>query len=302
MSPTSRLAGLSVDVDSIAVHLRGYGIEDAPYDGASYRIAIPRMLEVFGSVGARATFFLIAEEAIQHPEVVRTIVESGHEVGCHSLTHRLPFDVSDPERIRREIGQAKALLEDLSGGPVVGFRAPSWGVNSELFSQLRTAGFRYDASSFPSWVLFALRWSVARRSSGGSHMLRSSIKQGLLERPAPHVVRHPSGWSMVEVPVCTAPVTRLPYYHTMSFLLPPAVFRAIGGAARRRGGGATYIFHAVDFLDVEADRLDPRIGRHPGMNRRLDEKIALARRCLADLGRRHGIVPLREIADAMLGG
>jgi len=300
MIPSERLAGLSVDIDSIAVHLRGYGIDDARDDDAHYRVAIPRMLELFAAADARATFFLITAEALRHPQVVRSIVAHGHEVGCHSWTHRLPFALSDPGSVEREIFEARSRLEELAEAPVVGFRAPSWGVTDELVSQLRKAGFRYDASSFPSWVLFALRWSISRRSASEMGRLRSSVRQGLFEPGVPHLVDHSSGRSMVEIPLCTTPFARLPYYHTLRFLLPDALFRAIGAAARWRPTPG-YIFHAVDFLALDADGLDARIARHPGMDRPLEDKLALVRRSLCELARGRSVVPLREIADCMIG-
>ena len=130
--------------------------------------------------------------------------------------------------------------------------------------------------------------------------LRSSVRQGLFESGVPHLVDHLSGRTMVEIPLCTTPFARLPYYHTLRFLLPDAVFRAIGAAARCRHTPC-YIFHAVDFLAVETDGLDTRIDRHPGMDRPLADKLELARRSLAELGRRRSVVPLREIADSMIG-
>jgi hypothetical protein len=289
---------LSVDVDSVSVHLRGYGIDDAADDGSSYRIAVPRMLGLLRAAGARATFFLIAAEAVRHPDAVRSIVAAGHEVACHSMTHRLPFDVSDCERARLEIAAARTVLEELAGEDVVGFRAPGWEVSAALVSQLYSAGFRYDASSFPSWMFLVLRWSISRRSGLARGRLRKPRRQGLLERATPHVVIDSNGRSLVEIPLCTTPLVRLPYYHTLRLLLPDPVFRAIGAAARRRHL-ATYVLHAVDVLEVGADRLDSRIARHPGMNRPLSTKLELARRSLVELGRGRRIVPLRTIADLL---
>jgi hypothetical protein len=297
MSSAARLAGLSADIDSVSVHLRGYGVEDAPEEGAHYRVAVPRMLELLGAAGARATFFLIADEAERHPDLVRAIVAGGHEVGCHSATHRLPFDVAEPERAQREVVEARRRLEQLAGAPVVGFRAPSWGATGTLHARLREAGFRYDASSFPSWMLFLLRWSVARRSAGPKEPLGASLREALLDRAVPH--RLDGEPPLAELPLCTAPLLRLPYYHTLRYLLPAPAFGLLGAAARLRRTPC-YIFHAVDFLAVEADRLDPRIARHPGMDRPLETKLELARRSVAELGRGHRVVPLRELADALL--
>ena len=299
MNEASRMAGLSVDVDSVSMHLRGYGVFDAPDDGRSYTTAIPRALSLFRDAGARATFFLIGEEAERHPEVVRSIVDAGHEVASHSMTHRLPFDLSDPARVTLEIERSKSVLERLSGRPVEGFRAPSWGVNAELFSYLRSAGYRYDASSFPSWMLFLLRWSVSRKSAPNRERIGTSIKQGLFERASPHVVRH-AGGTMVEIPVSTTPLFRLPYYHTLRFLLPAGPFRVLGAVARSRLDVTTYIFHAVDFLELEGDHLDPRIARHPGMVLPLPTKLDLARRSLRELSVRRKLSALGDVAGALL--
>jgi hypothetical protein len=301
VSAARRLAGLSVDVDSVSVHLRGYGVEDAPEDGLHYRLAVPRMLELFGAAGVRATFFLIADEAERHPAVVRSIVAAGHEVGCHSATHRLPFDISAPEVARREVHEARQRLAELAGEDVVGFRAPSWGATDKLLAELVAAGFRYDASSFPSWMLIALRWSISRRSQPEHGPARSSLTEGLFERANPHVVVRRNGAALAEMPLCTVPFARLPYYHTLRFLLPEPVFGAIGALARMRRT-PSYIFHAVDFLDLAADGLDQRIDRHPGFDRPLARKLELARRSVADLARGRQVVPLRAISEDVLRG
>lgn len=300
MSVARPLAGLSVDVDSVAVHLRGYGVEDAAEDGLHYRLAVPRMLELFGASGVRATFFLIADEAERHPAVVSSIVAAGHEVGCHSATHRLPFDVSTPEVARREVHEARSRLARLAGDEVVGFRAPSWGATHKLIAELGSAGYLYDASSFPSWMLVALRWSISRRSQPQHGPARSSLTEGLFERAQPHVARG-NGAALAEVPLCTVPFLRLPYYHTLRFLLPQSVFGVIGALARLRRT-PSYVFHAVDFLDCAADGLDPRIARHPGLDRPLANKLELARRSVADLASGRDVVPLRTIAADVLSG
>jgi hypothetical protein len=57
----------------------------------------------------------------------------------------------------------------------------------------------------------------------------------------------------------------------------------------------TYQFHAVDFLGTIEDALDPRIARHPGMDRPLADKLDLAESCLLPLGRSRRVVALRDI-------
>lgn len=288
-----RLACLSVDVDSVSSHLEGYGFDRPEDDGAAYRLAIPRALELFADLGVQATFFLIAAEAASHTEVVRRIVEAGHEVGSHSMTHPLPFADLGPEETRRQIVESKQLLEDLAGERIVGFRAPSWDAGDGLLEAVARAGYSYDASSYPSILLPLLRRSIAARSASGRVRTTASAWNGVFATPHPHRVMTDAG-AIWEVPVGTTPVARLPYYHTLRYLVPGPVFRGVGRWARMRPGPLSYQMHAADFLSI-ADGLDERIRRHPGMDRALEDKLALAEECLATLAGSRHVVAVRQV-------
>ncbi len=58
----------------------------------------------------------------------------------------------DRDSFREDIRSSKALLEDLSGQPVLGYRAPSYSISAQTpwaFDELHAAGYRYDSSIFP---------------------------------------------------------------------------------------------------------------------------------------------------------
>ena len=85
---------------------------------------------------------------------------SGHAVGLHGLTHRRAFEV-DRRSWRRSIQEGKALLEDLAGVPVVGYRAPEWslrGAAADWWEDLPELGFRYDSSRVPLAVIGNPAW------------------------------------------------------------------------------------------------------------------------------------------------
>jgi len=292
------VAGLSVDVDSVASHLEGYGFARPEDDGAAYRIAIPRILELFERSGVRGTFFLIAGEAEAHGDVVREIVTQGHEVASHSMTHSLPFFGLGPEALQREVFDSKEALESVSGIRVSGFRAPSWDLPDGLLQHLVDAGYRYDASEYPSILLPLLRRSIARRSASGRTNTGSSAWKGVFGPTRPHYLST-GGSGVWELPICTAPWIRVPYYHTLRFVLPEPVFRGLGMLARSRPGPISYQLHAVDFLSVKADHLDPRIDRHPGMNRSLGTKLDLAAAAIDELRRKRDVVPLVEVVELL---
>jgi len=290
-----RTVGLSIDVDSVASHLGGYGFDAREDAGEAYLLAVPRILDLLDSSGSRSTFFLIAEEALRFPEVVREIRSRGHEVACHSMTHRLPFADLSESRLQLEVFESKRTLEALLGAEVMGFRAPSWDASPDLLLALIGAGYAYDASSYPSILLPFLRRAVARRSARGIQATRSDIWSAALGPARPHKVDLANG-SIWEIPITTTPFTRLPYYHTLRMLLPRPAFQMIAAAARLRRGPITYQFHAVDFLGLDEDGLDSRMGRHPGMRRSLQDKLTEAARAVSELKAVGDVVPLLEVA------
>ncbi len=291
-----RRAGISFDIDSVASHLAGYGFDRVPEDGAACRIAVPRILDSLRRHGARGTFFLVAGEARHHPEIVARIVSEGHEVASHSMTHRLPFTGLTEEDLAVEVGGSKALLESLADCRVDGFRAPSWDAGPRLLRALVEAGYRYDSSAYPSILLPLLRRSVARRSRGARRRTSRDEWSAVLAPAGPHL-RQVDRQSLIELPMCTVPGVRLPYYHTLRFLAPGPVFDWIRRLAHARRGSVWYQFHAVDFLGLDEDRLDDRIARHPGMDLPLERKLFLADDSIAALARSGAPIPLRELLD-----
>ena len=110
-----------------------------------------KILECLYGGGCRATFFVLGWAAERYPKVVSGIAHCGHEIGCHSYEHRLVYEMT-PKDFREDTHRAKSLLEDLSGRPVLGYRAPSFSITRDsfwAFEILAELGFTYDSSIFP---------------------------------------------------------------------------------------------------------------------------------------------------------
>ena len=126
--------------------------EDAPQRWAA-GARIERILDHLTATGRRATFFIVTELAERYPELIRRAAAAGFELASHSHTH-LRLD-GDRDRCKRDIARSKALIEDLTGQAVIGFRAPSWSAQLSdhwLWEHLVALGFRYDSSLFPFWT------------------------------------------------------------------------------------------------------------------------------------------------------
>jgi peptidoglycan/xylan/chitin deacetylase (PgdA/CDA1 family) len=84
----------------------------------------PRILEALAKRRAKATFFVIARKAEEHPEVIRAILDAGHSVGLHSYAHDRLFALRGERRVRDDLERGMAVLEKLTGRRPLLFRPP----------------------------------------------------------------------------------------------------------------------------------------------------------------------------------
>ena len=109
------------------------------------------LLDRFAQHDVHATFFVLGEVAATHPELVRRIMEAGHEIGFHGATHRFLAEVG-PQAFAKDLEHWKPRLEELTGQSVRGFRAPFFSITPTTawaLPLLAEHGFAYDASIYP---------------------------------------------------------------------------------------------------------------------------------------------------------
>jgi polysaccharide deacetylase family protein (PEP-CTERM system associated) len=186
-----------------------------------------RILDLCDELGIKATFFVLGLVAKYRPRLVREISARGHEVASHSITHKL-LHRHAPGELLSELRDAKRMLEDQAGQPVLGFRAPEFSVqrlDSPCFHAIREAGFIYDSSVFPV----------------------SGIRYGIADAPrAPFVIETPAG-PLLELPLATLEFggIRLPTAGGSYYRLLPSSFLA--WAARRATEPQVFYFHPYEF-------------------------------------------------------
>lgn len=110
------------------------------------------MLEIFAAKKVRVTCFFLGWVAEHFPELVREARDQGHEIACHGYSHGLAYEMT-PKEFLDDIRKAKHIIEDITGSPVLGFRAPCFSCTQAtpwFFEQLWQAGYRFDSSVFPA--------------------------------------------------------------------------------------------------------------------------------------------------------
>jgi polysaccharide deacetylase family protein (PEP-CTERM system associated) len=108
-----------------------------------------RLLELLARHDTRGTCFVLGWVAERCPGLVRRIASAGHEIASHGYGHDL-LPRLGPVDFREDLRRSKAILEDLGGQEVRGYRAPSFSITAWAIPILRDLGFSYDSSLFPT--------------------------------------------------------------------------------------------------------------------------------------------------------
>ncbi len=155
MNSTSVITNaLTIDVeDYFQVSAFAPYIERKKWDFSECRVErnVDRVLELLADKNIQATFFTLGWIAERYPQLVRRIVNGGHELASHGYGHERVSDLSESEFFD-DIFCAKALLEDIGGTKVQGYRAPSFSIgagNLWALDALRRAGYSYSSSIYP---------------------------------------------------------------------------------------------------------------------------------------------------------
>ena len=167
--------------------------------------AVDTLLALLERHGARQGIPSLWGGSRSDTRLVKAIGAAGHEVASHGLDHRRVTEQS-PEQFRESVRRTKAVLEDIVGQPVVGFRAPSFSIvpgREWALDLLIEEGYTYDSSLFP----------ISRRGYGYAGGARD-----------PHLLKSQAG-TLVE--------------------LPPATLRRAGINFPAAGGAYFRPFHAL---------------------------------------------------------
>jgi polysaccharide deacetylase family protein (PEP-CTERM system associated) len=111
-----------------------------------------KVLELLAEFNLRGTFFILGWVAKRYPSLIRQIQGAGHDLGCHSYSHRLVYRLS-PKEFRDDTQRATAAIEDAAGTAVHAYRAPTFSItNRSLWALeiLLELGFTVDSSIFPT--------------------------------------------------------------------------------------------------------------------------------------------------------
>jgi peptidoglycan/xylan/chitin deacetylase (PgdA/CDA1 family) len=303
-------ASLSLDLDNQWSYMKTRG--DAAWTAyPSYLdLVVPRFLAFLAERNLTITVFIVGQDAArpENHSALRAITEAGHEVGNHSFKHEPWLHLYSPAELADEIAQAEDAIAEATGHRPRGFRGPGFSLSRETLEVLAGRGYRYDASTFPTFVgpLARAYYFFTARLSKDEQEQRKALFGSLTDGLRP---LKPYRWqldhgSILELPVTTVPVLRLPFHVSyLSYLarfspwLARTYFRLGLDLCRLTGTEPSLLLHPLDFIGAD-DGLEP-LAFFPGMDVPTATKLAWLDGFLADFGKRFTILPMHRHVEAI---
>jgi protoporphyrinogen oxidase len=303
------VATLSLDLDNLWSYLKTRGDRSWRSFPTFLDVVVPRVLRFLEKRAQPITWFVVGQDAAiaENRSLLSSVAIAGHEIGNHSYLHEPWLHLYPPERLDEELRRAERAIEDATGWHPKGFRGPGFSVSEEVLLALDRRGYRYDASTLPTFIgplaraIYFRNTHFTPEELAEREALFGSWRDGT--RPLKPYRWGLAGKRLIEVPVTTMPLLRTPIH--MSYLMylgersPALAYGYLAVALRLcrfMGVAPSLLLHSHDF--VGADDV-PAMSFFPGFRLPGEVKVRLVARCVDLLRRDFHVVPLATYVDGL---
>ena len=175
-----------------------------------------RILDCLKVNNVKATFFCTGNFAQNAPEVMKRIVDEGHEVACHGVDHWQPRET--------DFAESKRIVEEVTGRQVYGYRQPR--MFPVVESEIKRVGYRYNSSLNPAFIPGRYMHLTAPRTW--------FVKDGVLQ-----------------IPASVTPWIRFPLFWLALHNLPQWLYHWMVRRVLRHDGYFVTYFHPWEFYDLK---------------------------------------------------
>ena len=299
-------ATLSLDLDNLWSYMKTGG-DPAWQNFPSYlALVVPRILEYLDRHNLKITFFIVGQDAVleKNQAALSSIAQAGHEIANHSFHHEPWLNLKSRSEILYELATSNRAIIDATGQSPEGFRGPGFSLSTSILEALLQQGYRYDASTFPTYLgplartYYFLTAKFDREQREQRKLLFGGFSEG--RRPLNPYRWSLTGGKLLELPVTTMPVLRIPfhlsYLHYLAGTSTPiawAYFKISLALCRQTATAPSLLLHPLDFLG--GDDVDT-LKYFPGMASSSQTKLALIDRVLGYYVENFNVMPMRDYA------
>jgi peptidoglycan/xylan/chitin deacetylase (PgdA/CDA1 family) len=174
------------------------------------------ILDILKKHQIKATFFSTATFAINIPQLLKRIIDEGHELASHTYFHS-SFEVVD-------LVNSKKKLEELSKTEVIGFRMPRMQPVDE--KEIFKAGYIYNSSINPTFL---------------------PGRYNNLDKPRTYFKQD----NVLQIPASVTPIFRFPLFWLSFHNLPLWLYKTLARWTLKTDGYLNIYFHPWEFTDLD---------------------------------------------------
>ena len=237
------------------------------------------------------------------------LADAGHEIANHSFKHETWLHLYSRKELEDEIGKAHEILKEVTGKSPVGFRGPGFSWSPQVMDVLAEKGYVYDGSTLPT-VIGPLARFYYFRTSGLSDQEKEDRKEIFgkfsdgFRRLKPYFWKNKNGNKLLEIPVTTMPIFRIPFHLSYLIWLSGISTRLMKlyllsaiHLCKWTGTQISFLLHPLDLIG--GDQLTA-LNFFPGMKVSSERKIRLFKMVMKILGKHTTLVRMDEHVHCLL--
>ncbi len=304
-------ASISLDLDNQWAYMKVHG-DDGWDEYPSYlNKFLPHGLDMLDKYNLKITFFIVGKDADdpKNSDVMKEITLRGHEVGNHSYNHEAAFNYYSREEILDELNRTEEAILKVTGATPKGFRGPGFSRSKELFKILKEKEYIYDASSLPTWIGPLARAYYFRQSNLNAEERKT--REGLFGSFSDGFKRiKPFKWNLdnktelLEIPVSTIPILRLPFHFSYLHYLAKISLGVMNSYlqtaitfCKLTNTEPSFLLHPLDLIGGD---LIPELNFFPGMDLSSSYKAELFDIVMEKMTSNFNMVNMSEHAEIIL--
>lgn len=298
---------ISLDLDNLWSYMKTHGDKEWKNYPSYYEIFVPYILDILLELNVKITFFIVGQDAAlkKNKPFLKSISEAGHDIGNHSFYHEVWINQYTRDQLEAEFEKAENAIFDATGKKPIGFRGPGFCWNETMLEVLYDRQYLYDASSLPTFIgpiarmYFFWKSDFSKDERNKRKKMYGTFSEGF-RKIKPYFFNLKSGSKIIEIPITTLPIIRLPFHMSYliylssisSFLMKGYLYFAIFLCKITRTP-VSFLLHPLDIIG--GDKIT-ELSFFPGMCITSEKKIELFKNVMKILMRNFKLVDMNLYA------
>ena len=305
---------ISIDVDSLSSIYKGQGCSrPGGYSYLEYRMGLENLSKFFSKYQIKTTMFMVGNDFLykENHSCIKNIVNDGHEIANHSMTHPQGFRWLSQKEKEKELTLMSDISYEVAGKRPIGFRSPGWNIDDSALPVLEKLGYKYDSSVFPTFLMPIMKfahWSSMSKQKKQDRTTMGQITYLVSPIKPYHVSDRSLGQrgknELIEFPISVSPILRIPFFATLLLFTGVQFYKKLYRSIRKAGLPLHFQMHLSDFIDYSIPELKDQMPEHKqgtyvpqSLNTPLSKKIDLFSEMIEIIGQDYELITLKKWAQ-----